>query len=194
MIISHSKKFIFIHNYKVAGTSVHRALNRYNNSSFWNSMLLDKFRLIFKKHPAIYAQDFDWHITAKELKRKLPVNLYNSYFKFGFVRNPWDWQVSLYSYMLKHAGHQQHELVKSMRNFDEYIEWRVHEDLHLQKDFFYDEEGTCLVDFIGKMEYLYSDFTHACKQVDIKERLPHLNKSREDENYLYYYSSNSIKM
>ncbi len=104
MIISHAKKFIFIHNYKVAGTSIHNALNKYNNPSFWGSTLVDKIRLLTKRHPAIYTKEFEWHISAKELKYKLPANIYDSYFKFGFVRNPWDWQVSLYTYMLKNEN------------------------------------------------------------------------------------------
>src|ERR1700758_1505800 len=122
MIISHRKKFIFIHNYKVAGTSIHQALRKYNNPSFLGSILLDKLRLLAKKHPAIYAQDFEWHINAKELRDKLPANVFNSYFKFGFVRNPWDWQVSLYTYMLKAKDHRDHTFIKSLKNFDEYIE------------------------------------------------------------------------
>jgi len=81
-----------------------------------------------------------------------------------------------------------------MRNFDEYIEWRVNKDRHLQKDFFYNENGVCLVDFIGKIEYLQDSFRQICRQININETIPHLNKSREDSNYLHYYTNNSIKM
>ena len=46
--------------------------------------------------------------------------VFEEYFKFGFVENPWDWQVSLYTFMLKDAKHHQHEFVKSLKDFDEY--------------------------------------------------------------------------
>ena len=62
----------------------------------------------------------------------LPRRVYEDFFKFAFVRNPWDWQVSLYHYMLQRREHFQHDLIKSIENFDDYIEWRVTEDRKLR--------------------------------------------------------------
>ncbi|MGB6035338.1 MAG: sulfotransferase family 2 domain-containing protein [Cryomorphaceae bacterium] len=193
MIISHQKKLIFIHNYKVAGTSIRNSLRSYNCHSFRNSRYIDKFKFILGLYPRIYSSTFSGHVKAIELKKKLPKEIFESYFKFGFVRNPWDWQVSLYTYMLKLESHHQHDLIKSMKNFDEYIDWRVHKDLHLQKEFFY-ENDDCLVDFIGKMENLTKDFNTVCKKVNINTELPHLNSSRKDDLYLRYYSKESFLM
>lgn len=192
MIISHQKKFIFIHNYKVAGTSIKNSLKRYNNKSFLRSTNSDKVRFIFGLYPRIYSSSFPGHMKAIELKKELPPKIFDDYFKFGFVRNPWDWQVSLYTYMLKLESHHQHELIKSMKSFDEYIDWRVHNDLHLQKEFFYADDE-CLMDYVGKMENLESDFTAVCEKVNIVAELPHLNASRKDD-YLKYYSKESFTM
>lgn len=139
MIISHQKKIIFIHNYKVAGTSLRKSLSHFNNKNFRSSKRIDKLKFILGLYPKIYTSEFPRHIKAIELKKQLPAKVFNNYFKFGFVRNPWDWQVSLYTYMLKKEDHHQHDLIKSMKNFGEYIDWRVHNDLHLQKDFFYED-------------------------------------------------------
>jgi hypothetical protein len=191
MIISHSKKFIFVHNYKVAGTSVQGALKKYGNQSFLRSGIPDMIMLTLGKYPKIFSSQFDGHITAVELKQKLPKEVFDNYYKFGFVRNPWDWQVSLYTFMLGLESHHQHQLVKSLKDFDEYIEWRVDKDLHLQKDFFY-ESDTCLVDFIGKMESLNDDFGVVLNKIGVESTLPHLNKSRKDGGFMKYYSQKSI--
>lgn len=194
MIISHHKKFIFIHNYKVAGTSVRDALNIYNNNSFKESRKSDKVKLFLKLYPNIYSNQFSWHVSAKEVKSKIPEKIFKSYYKFGFVRNPWDWQVSLYTYILKSENHYQHKLIKSMKTFDEYIDWRVHNDLLLQKDFFY-ENDACLMDFIGKMENLQDDFLKISSRININSELSHLNASRKkDDNYINYHSQKSIDL
>lgn len=192
MLISHSKKFIFIHNFKVAGTSIRNALYKYSNHSFRESSIKDMLLLMTKAFPPIYSTNFPGHITAKELRIELPEKVFNNYFKFGFVRNPWDWQVSLYSFMLNNQNHYQHKLVKSMKDFDEYIDWRVNKDLYFQKDFFFDEEGNCLVDFIGKLEKLSTDFNKICQKLNLKSSLPHLNKSRDTCNFLSHYSVKSF--
>lgn len=194
MLISHTKKFIFIHNYKVAGTSIRNTLNKYNDHSFKHSSCRQKLLLMFGKYPNIYSNNFDAHISADELKYKLPASVFEQYFKFGFVRDPWDWQVSLYTYALKLETHFQHALIKKMKNFDDYIKWRINEDLHLQKSFFYDNKDNCLVDFIGKIEYLNQDFSTICNQINVNEKLQHLNKSRENNNYLPLYSEKSIEL
>src|ERR1051326_1624247 len=140
MLISHSRRFIFIHNYKVAGSSIRDTLAAYSNLSFQRSSLTDKIKLVLGIYPKIYSHDFHGHIKAFELKGKLPKKTFDDYFKFGFVRNPWDWQVSLYTYALNLPSHHQHLLVKEMKGFDDYIDWRIDKELRLQKDFFYRSE------------------------------------------------------
>lgn len=198
MLISYSKKFIFVHNYKVAGTSIGSALSNYNNRSFCESSMTDQLKILLGLYPGIYSCQFYDHINAVNLKRKLPKYIFDKYYKFGFVRNPWAWQVSQYNYMLKLETHKQHKLIKSMRNFDEYIEWRVSPNLnsanlYYQKDFFYDK-NVCLVDFIGRMENLRTDFDKICKRIGIIASLPHLNRSRDDDNFLEFYTQKSIDM
>ena len=84
------------------------------------------------------------HVFAKDLRKRIPKHIWNNYYKFTFVRNPWDWQVSIYHYIISQKSNHHHKLVKGMSGFDEYIRWRVFEDKHLQKEFVVDEQGNSL--------------------------------------------------
>jgi len=93
----------------------------------------NKINSIFGKYG---FERYNRHIKAAEIKNNISTKIWNNFFKFGFVRNPWGWQVSLYHYMLENKDHFQHKIIKN-KNFNEYIYWRIKQDLHLQKDFFF---------------------------------------------------------
>ena len=76
MIINKSKRFIFVHNPKTAGSSIHKALAAYNEV----------------KRPAKTK-----HETISELQNRTSLRL-DEYFVFGFARNPWDRFSSFYHF------------------------------------------------------------------------------------------------
>lgn len=188
MILSHSKKFIFIHIYKVAGTSIRKVLQPYSDSPKDNLSLIKKVKFGLGGRFHFLSQWSMDHLKASEIKSFLPDEIWRDYFKFSFVRNPWDWQVSLYHFMLQDENHHQHKLINKMKNFEEYIEWRVKHSVELQKSFLYDAKGNCLVDYIGKFENLQQDFNEALSKIGIKEvQLPVLNTSLH-RYYKEYYN------
>lgn len=191
MILSHEKKFIFIHIYKVAGTSVRRALEKYNNLSKEDFPLTANIKFWIGDRFNFLSQHAINHIKASEVKNLLPAKIYNEYFKFSFVRNPWDWQVSLYHFMIQNTKHPQHHIIKKMKNFEEYIDWVVENENTLQKDFVYDHDGNLIVDYIGKFENLQEDFKEVCLRLEIEPiLLPVTNKSDHD-HYRHYYTKES---
>ncbi len=194
MLISHSHQFIFIHIYKVAGTSLKEILQPCSDSSSKHLPFLIKAkRRILQERLKIYSVDFDAHVGINDLKKNLPGSIFNSYFKFAFVRNPYDWQVSLYFYMLQQKSHYQHHLIKEM-SFNEYLEWRVSNDLRLQQEQLVDQNGKLLLDYIGKLESIQEDFKFIASKLGIKcKDIPHHNAS-EHEGYLKYYDANSIQL
>lgn len=193
MVISYSHKFIFIHLYKVAGVSISEALEKYVYNHL-PGKIIRKSGISMNLPRCLHRFNvFHKHITARELKKLLPYKIYDNFYKFGFVRNPWDWQVSLYHYALKNSNHHQHNLIKAMKGFDEYIEWRVFKDKKLQKYYFTDDDGPLIVDFIGKLENISKDILHICNVLNIDISLKHLNKS-EHRNYRSYYNKMTIKL
>src|SRR4051794_37346885 len=110
MLLSYEHRFIFIHVYKVAGTSVVAALEPFAHrpEKLFVNRLLSKFNHLLGTHltwPHHKLKIFNDHVKALDLKRALPAAIFDNYFKFAFVRNPWDWQVSLYHYMKQESKH-----------------------------------------------------------------------------------------
>jgi hypothetical protein len=201
MIISYSHKFIFFHVAKVAGLSIREALKDYAGEP-------EKFKI--KQPPKLLGdtpnpfyemwQSFLVHAKARDAKKELPEEVYNNFLKFAFVRNPWDWQVSMYHFLLKESSNSRYSIVKSMVNFDEYLQWVVSTKnpypkgaTKLQKDMITDAEGNLIVDFVGRYENLVQDFQVICEVLALKASLPHLNNTVH-RNYRSYYNEKTKKM
>lgn len=174
MLISHKHKFIFIHIYKNAGTSISTALLPLlaNKLQRYANRQLKKVGISY-----IAEQPFATHSTASDIILTIGEEKFQSYFSFAIVRNPWDWQVSLYKYMLKNSTHHQHQLVAEFRDFEDYLNWRCTEEVRLQKDFIYSRSGKLLVNFVGKFETLDKDFQSICRHIGVTATLPKVNVS-----------------
>ena len=206
MLISDKHNFIFIHVWKVAGTSITKALEKYayNPDKYLPKLILNKAGInsdyinqLFKRVDRLdilspYAT-FSRHTRAKQVKQRLTAQEYDKFYTFAFVRNPWDWEVSFYHYVLSRKEHAQHEQIKAMGNFEKYIEWKVNRDFDLQKDFVTDDSGKIIVDFIGRYENLSEDFQTICDKLNLDASLPHANKSQR-KTYQQYYNSHTKKL
>ncbi len=193
MILSHQKKFIFIHIYKVAGSSIRSVLNKFDDRDSSDLSFLDNSRIWMEQKFFRTQTSFLTHLKASEIQNKIKEVDFNNYFKFSFVRNPWDWQVSLYYFMMQTKHHRQHKLVSKMKNFEEYLDWRINKDLDFQKHFVCDAKGKFLVDFVGRFENIQTDFDIICDKLFIPRfRLPVKNTSNH-LHYKEYYTDTTRK-
>jgi hypothetical protein len=186
MLVSYRKKFLFVHIFKTAGTSITDSFARfcYRPGSSRPSNWLAFFSTNWKK---IHRAPIKKHATALQIRGALDGEIFDTFFKFAFVRNPWDWQVSLYHYILEHPENRGHEETKEMGSFRNFVFSR--EKLSFtQTSCLVDENGSLLVDFVGKFENLNEDFRIICQKVGISARLPHINKSKRTD-YRDYYDS-----
>ncbi len=84
MLISHSHKFIFIHIGKTGGTSIEKVLCQHLNIDF--------------EETKNDSEGNNWkHIWAKDMRERVGEKIWDDYFTFAFVRNPYDMILSLYS-------------------------------------------------------------------------------------------------
>jgi hypothetical protein len=62
------------------------------------------------------ANFFSSHNKASDIKAVLGKS-WNEMYLFGLVRNPWDWQVSLFNYIRQTPTHYQYGIVNSFACF-----------------------------------------------------------------------------
>lgn len=194
MLISHSHRFIFFHVAKTAGLSVRDVLQPYAEEP-------TKFKI--KRPPRLKGEQPNpfytvWealliHAKASDAQKELPAPIFDNYYKFAFVRNPWDWQVSMYHFILHEPTHVKHALVKSFGSFERYLDWVIDTPnpfakgaTKLQKEVISDGAGNLLVDFVGRYETLPQDFAYICQQLNIRAALPHVNRSAHHDYRTYY--------
>ena len=169
------KRCIFIHIPKSAGTSVAKSL--------------------FGELP--------YHYTAIQYRVIYGRRTYNQYFKFAFVRNPWDRLYSGYSY-LKNGGWNEDdrnwyiENLSHLGDFNEFvIDWltpqRLNSHMHfrLQADFVCDRKQRPIIDYLGYFETLPGDFGHIAHKMGLAVKLAHVNASKR-KGYRDIYTPESI--
>tara|TARA_X000000950_G_C13565103_1_gene517174 strand:+ start:63 stop:626 length:564 start_codon:yes stop_codon:yes gene_type:complete len=162
-MISHKHKFIFIHINKCGGTTIDE----------------------------LFTGKFQGHNKAFEYKKSNPTD-FNKYFKFTFVRNPWDRVVSFYHYQIKRKW--DYYPFNETIPFDHFVKnWLIHMkkqtslSTHPCYDWISDENDDLLIDFIGRFENLQNDFNVVCDKIGIPhQQLPHKNKSKH-KSYTEYY-------
>ena len=184
-MISNSPKFIFIHIYKTAGSSIRSSLSPWAKQLSREKLLINLLaskalnRIIFKDEQILWK-----HAGASEYKQFLGKK-YNDFFTFSFVRNPFDWQVSLYEYIRKSRGHHLHNFACQV-NFKSYLKSFVSETIKTQSEFLTDHSGKLIVNRIGKYENLNHDFSSITKELGLSVTLPHLNRTIRSKCKDYY--------
>ncbi|HEH4418405.1 TPA: sulfotransferase family 2 domain-containing protein [Campylobacter coli] len=175
-------KCIFIHVPKVAGSSIERVIYQ-----------TDKWLVGHRKAN-------DYMMFNKER--------FESYFSFGFVRNPYDRVVSAYHYLRNGGGtlgdekwakeniykyNSFKEFVLDLKNVE--IQNKILNWIHFipQYKFLCDNEKNILVNFLGKFENLEEDFQKILKILSRKDELVHINKSNHID-YKNYYNGAMYKI
>ena len=197
MIISNNKKFIFVHIYKTGGTSVSSALVKYARfreriaSEFYLSKKIvstinDKLELADQGNK--WVNGLHKHAKAIEVRKHLGESKYRLYYKFTFVRNPWDWQVSLYHYIKKDKYHKDNAIANTLSFYD-FLKREIENFAPCQLDFLIDSKGKVIVDKVGKFESLQQDFCGILNHLNLKPiKLENLNRSNRSKNYRKYFT------
>ena len=175
LMISDKHRTLFVHIPKVAGQSIETMfLNDLDLTWEQRDVLLMRKKKPTEKGPFRLA-----HLTAEEYVKYdyIPQELYDSYFKFSFVRNPFSRTYSFYKYL----GYSK------ICDFDFFVtkvlKKKVEDDhffFRPQSAYVY-KDDKLYVDFIGRFEQLQKDMDAIFEKCNLKSnKLPFVNKSRQD--------------
>lgn len=168
MIISHSKKLIFIHAQRTGGSSTSNVLR---------SILTDKDEV------------YDQHSNAKMFEPSF-FEQYHDYYKFGFTRNPWERILSWYSLIY---FNEKKDLVEERVRLEKFIElgFSDHSFHYNTLDYFTNKDGKVIADQIFRYENLENEIGIIAKQFNIKlSEIPKVNVT-EPKDYKKYYTDKS---
>ena len=198
-MISHKHKFLSIRIPKTASTSVTTVLKPYFDIQGTD----DRETAYYFHAKAELVKD---HFDSENWN-------FNSYFKFAFVRNPFERQVSLWEYAKKvvidYLENTDADKILNDANFKDKMQiikyenfqnWVIKSKEHFNQRplpdgwtpqcryICKDWDKALLVDFIGKTENIQQDFNTICDKIGIqKQKLPHKNASNH-RHYTEYYN------
>ncbi|MGF1489030.1 MAG: sulfotransferase family 2 domain-containing protein [Prochloraceae cyanobacterium] len=211
MILSHKYKFIFFANPKTATTAIEKALKNIDETN----TIAEKLIAIEQKYPFLKTQNLI-HIRPQYLQEAIDPEIWHSYYKFVFVRNPWDWVLSQYNQNFCKIGSNKYKLGLVLHNLflqphpnidmrreryflkrDFDLHWNFQkrrrgikeEKNSFQYQFVRDSNGNKLVDYIGRYENLKADLERVFNKVGLEHiKLPVANKSHgKSLSYRDYY-------
>ncbi len=194
MLLSLKYNFLFVHIAKTVGTSVRAALERYK----WREparipiAIASRMSAMNGHRLGIKLPRHAHAIAAREM---LPRETFDALFKFAFVRNPWDLQVSSWHHIRRERPH----LLAGIDDFAAFLQWKLDPDrpyqfhvdtsIELQRDYLVDLHGNLIVNFVGHYEALGDDFAEACRYIGLTvPQLPHRRRADDRQrDYRAYY-------
>jgi chondroitin 4-sulfotransferase 11 len=194
MPVSDQYRCLFVHIPKTGGTSIEKALGMFRDRSDQEDACAIFGKIELKAtFPVAPVSDYLQHLTLQEalfFNREGP--RLHEYFKFTWIRNPWDRMVSAFSNkdqnLLEMARNQGIELEGA--TFDEFVAMTGtirHSHLMPMSHYLQPGESGMGVDFIGRFENFETDFERLCSLIGARVPLPHENRSAHD-HYRKYYS------
>lgn len=180
MIISDDRNFIFVHVEKTAGSSIGRTLAAHaieRPTSRWYGWLGGR---------DYHRVRFGTHAPLRDAQRHMPTPVFEGFFKFAFVRNPWDRLVSEYNAAMVKGRSARHRRIRAMGSFDAFVRYEIRRRKFFQYPRICDALGQPALDFVGRFETLASDFASVCRVLGIAATLPRLN-AYAHAGYREYY-------
>ena len=183
MIVSFEHKFIFAAVPKTGTHAVRQALR--NNLGADD---IEQVGLFVRKEfpiPELAALQHG-HISLQQLRPHLEPAQFDSFFKFAFVRNPFDRFVSYCSFMTRFKGEFQANPQAVMTHVLQHPP-RQHVLFWPQSYFLVDARGALLTDYVGRVERMQESFDEVATRIGIPQvTLERVNASTRGDYRNYY--------
>lgn len=184
MIISYQHRFIFTAVPKTGTHSVREALRRHMGPDD-----IEQARLFVEKQfpfPEL-ARLKHGHISLEQVRPVLGQETFDEFFKFAFVRNPFDRFVSYCAFTTSRDGAFQRDPKGVMRHFLFVAPPLDHMVFQPQHSFLVGKDGELLADGVGRVEQMQESFDAICARIGIPSApLGQVNRSRHGDYRDYY--------
>lgn len=174
MLVSHRKQFIFIKSAKTAGTSVEEYFERWclpegaYQPSQGRPAEITAQGVIGARHKRYHATSggFTSHLSAEGIREKVGPEIWNRYFKFTCIRNPYDKVVSWFHMRMPKDDRDR----LGERDFAETREmfrnWLIIFPSTPNDEMYTSIRGDIIIDGVIRYERLLEDIEAVCKRVD----------------------------
>jgi len=184
MIVSHQQRYIFVAMPKTGTHSVRQALREHLGPDDIEQVGL----FVNKRFPFDdLAQIRHGHLSVRQVRPYLGDEVCDTYFKFSFVRNPFDRFVSYCSFMTRQYGAFERDPQGTMRKI--LFELKPLDHVHFQPQYtlLSNDAGELEMDFIGRVERMQADYEAICARIGIPARaLDKVNSSKRGDYRQYY--------
>ncbi|WP_419318840.1 sulfotransferase family 2 domain-containing protein [Caulobacter sp. ErkDOM-E] len=190
MIVSHSHRFIFAAVPKTGTHAVRQALREHLSDGDLEQVGL----FVDKRFPwEDLAAIRHGHLSLQQVRPYLGEAAFDGYFKFAFVRNPFDRFVSYCAFMLRGGDVFEQQPQAVMRHFLFEKPPEHHILFQPQASLLVGEDGkTLMADHIGHVEDMQGSYDAICARIGIPSRpLDRVNGSRHGD-YRHYYDQDLI--
>ena len=191
MIVSHSHRFIFAAVPKTGTHAVRQALREHLSDRDVEQVGL----FVDKRFPwEDLAAIRHGHLSLQQVRPYLGDEAFSGYFKFAFVRNPFDRFVSYCAFMLRGGDVFEQQPQAVMRHFLFEKPPEQHILFQPQASLLVGEDGkTLMADHIGHVEDMQGSYDAICARIGIASRpLDRVNGSRHGD-YRHYYDQDLIE-
>lgn len=186
MIISHKHKFIFFAVPKTATHAIREALREHMGANDWEQQFL--FGRDTLPIPQLAAIQHG-HISVRQLKSHLSDAVWRDYFKFAFVRNPYDRFVSTHFFLDRNAGFSGRDETLHMKQRIRFDKFRGRILAAPQHSLITDLDGSIGIDDVARYEDIQSAYDRICTCIGIPSK-DLIQKNTSDHNpFDTYYDS-----
>ena len=200
--INHDMKAIFIHVHKTGGTYLSYMLNKYYGFKNYYIRRPDHDQFCFNKKKTTKYINYEnrvhgvlmYYKTSPYINKKMNMTpqKWDTYYKFCFIRNPYDKIISAWNHVNRYNIPFGNYLnLKDTCNDVEYMHLFMPQIRNI-----INERGLININFIGKFENLEEDFQTVLKNIGFKNIIHEVAKKmnvRPHEHYTKYYNQELLE-
>ncbi|MBT8076931.1 MAG: sulfotransferase family protein [Gammaproteobacteria bacterium] len=184
MIVSHKHRFIFFAVPKTGTHAIREALRPHLHEDDWEQQVL--FGQQALPIPEI-ARLRHGHISVQQIRPHFDADRWTGYFKFGFVRNPFDRFVSICFFLQRDNSDFAHSARRFMKLAINRQRFRQRVLALPQYRLLTDADARVGLDFVGRYESLQESYDKICAFLGIPSTpLPRKNPSKHKPWREYY--------